>query len=284
MPGVKEEVGEVLYNLKEIIEMADKENRGIAAFNVFGFEDAKAVVLAAEKLNRPVALMANKDAIAHMGARMIGLIMREVAERAKVPVCVHLDHATQVEVIEEAIEAGFTSVMFDGSQLPFDENVRITRQVVAMARPKNISVEAEIGAVGYSDKTIAFKARYTEPEEAKVFSDATRVDALAVAVGTVHRMEAQGVSLQFNRLRQIAELVKVPLVIHGSTGVEDKDLTRLVENGARKINLGTTLRMTFGNTLRKQFEEDPHVFDRIVLFKKCMDAVQEKAEEKIKLL
>ena len=274
----------MLNNLKEVIDIAANENCGLAAFNVFGYEDAKAVIMAAEALNRPVALMANKDAIGHMGVRMIGMIMREAASQAKVPVCVHLDHATQLEVITEAVDSGFTSVMFDGSQLPFDENVRITRQVVAMAHGKNISVEAEIGAVGYSDKSIAFKARYTEPEEAKAFYDATQVDALAVAVGTVHRMEEQGVSLQFERLRQIAQVVPVPLVIHGSTGVADGDLTRLVQSGARKINLGTTLRMAFGNALRQQFEEDPHVFDRICLYKRCMEAVQEKAAEKIKLL
>lgn len=274
----------MLNNLKEVIELAAHENSGLAAFNVFGYEDAKAVVLAAEALHRPVALMANKDAISHMGTRMIGMIMGEVADKAKVPVCVHLDHATELDVIAEAVDSGFTSVMFDGSQLSFEENVRITRQVAAMAHPVNISVEAEIGAVGYSDKTIAFHARYTEPDEAEAFYNATEVDALAVAVGTVHRMEEQGVQLQFERLRQIAELVHVPLVIHGSTGVADKDLTRLVQNGARKINLGTTLRMTFGNVLRQQFAEDPYVFDRIHLYKRCMDAVQEKAEEKIALL
>ena len=274
----------MLVNLKEVIGMADRENRGVAAFNVFGCEDAKAVVLAAEETGRPVALMANKDAVAHMGVKMIGMIMREVAQEAKVPVCVHLDHATQLEVIEGAIKAGYTSVMFDGSQLPFEENVRLTRQVVAMAGPENVSVEAEIGAVGYSDKTIPFCARYTEPEEAKSFYDATGVDALAVAVGTVHRMEQQSACLQFDRLQRIAQMAKVPLVIHGSTGVADEDLTRLVQNGARKINLGTTLRMTFGAALRRQFEEDAHVFDRIQLYKRCMEDVRCKAKEKLLLI
>ncbi len=274
----------MLVNLKEVIAMADRENRGVAAFNVFGFEDAKAVVWAAEEVRRPVIIMANKDAVNHMGVELIGEIMRYVGNEALVPVAVHLDHATDLEIIRAAVNCGYTSVMFDGSQLTFEENVEKTKQVVAMAHEKGVSVEAEIGAVGYSDPSIAFKARFTEPQEARRFAELTGVDALAVAIGTVHRMELQHAQLQFERLREIAQQVEVPLVIHGSTGVTDQDLTKLVQYGARKINIGTALRMEFGQTLKHQFEENPKAFDRIKLFGPCMEAVKEKAVQKMQLL
>ncbi len=274
----------MLYNLKDILKIGSERGNAIAAFNIYGFEDAVAVIEAAEELDKPVILMANRDAIEHMPVDVIGMIMIHLAKKAKVPVCVHLDHATCIKTIKAAIDIGFTSVMFDGSQLPFDENVALTKEVVAMAHPKDISVEGEIGAVGYSDPSIDFTPQYTEPEEAKEFARLTDVDALAVAVGTVHRMVTQKACLQFERLKRIKELVNTPLVIHGATGVADEDLVRLVKCGVRKINLGTTIRLAFGNTLRQQFDQNPEEFDRIKLFKKCMVAVKERAKEKIKLL
>lgn len=274
----------MLYNLKDILQIGSEEGYAIAGFNIYGFEDAVAVVEAAEELDKPVILMANRDAIEHMPLDIIGGIMINLAKKAKVPVCVHLDHATCIDTIKKAIDVGFTSVMFDGSQLPFDENVAMTKEVVAMAHPKKISVEAEIGAVGYSDPTIDFTPQYTDPQQAKEFAELTKVDALAVAVGTVHRMVNQNACLQFERLKKIKELVSTPLVIHGATGVVDEDLVRLVKCGVRKINLGTILRLAFGNTLRQQFDRNPEEFDRIKLFKKCMVAVKERAKEKIKLL
>lgn len=274
----------MLSTLADILPLAECGGRGLAAFNVFGYEDAAAVVHAAERQNRPVALMANKDAVNHMGVPILAGILRQVAQEAKVPVCVHLDHATQLEVIHEAMIHGFTSVMFDGSQLPFEENVEKTCQILNMARPAGVSVEAEIGAVGYSDPSIAFTPRYTEPEEAETFFSAAPVDALAVAVGTVHRMVTQGVSLQFERLKAIHARVNVPLVIHGATGVSDEDLTKLVQCGAGKINLGTVLRMAFGQELRRQILENTEEYDRIKLFGPCMTVVEEKAAEKLQLI
>lgn len=271
----------MLCNLAELMAISQSEGHGLAAFNVYGYEDAKAVLNAAERLGHPVALMVNKAAVAHMGVELLGIILLALAQKASVPVGVHLDHATDLSTIKAAVDAGFTSVMFDGSQLPYEKNVKLTRQVVAMAAKKNVSVEAEIGAVGYSDPSISFNPRFTSPEEANRFYLDTGVDALAVAVGTIHRMESQGVNLQFELLKEIHEAVDVPLVIHGATGVEDADLKRLVNNGAVKINLGTVLRMAFGNTLRKQLEEDPQAFDRILLYRKCMDEVEKKAEEKM---
>ncbi len=273
----------MLCNLKEAARIAIAENSGLPAFNVFGYEDAAAVISAAERMNRPVVLMTNKVAVAHMGIPVLAGMLLEMARRSEVPTCVHLDHATELADIRQAVDSGYTSVMIDGSQLPFDENVAVTRAAVEIARPRGVSVEAEIGSVGYSDNADA-KRRFTDPGEAERFAALTGVDALAVAVGTVHRMETQGVDLQFDLLRRICQVVKIPLVIHGSTGVADRDLRRLIECGAVKINMGTTLRMVFGQTLREQIEENPKLFDRVEMYQKCMKAVEGKAIEKIKCL
>ena len=275
----------MLYSLKEAIRTADEKGHALAAFNVFGYEDAQAVCWAAEAENKPVVLMVNRDAVAHMPLPIIGPILLKLAADAKVPVCVHLDHAVEIAVIAESISVGFTSVMYDGSQLPVEDNIRTTKQVVEMAHVKDVSVEAEIGSVGYSDKTgKAALSVFTTVEEADRFFEETRVDALAVSVGTVHRMVKQGTKLRFDLLADIHQSVGVPLVIHGASGVRDEDLIKLVECGARKINLGTALRLAFGNELRRQFEENPDVFDRIALFKRCMVAVQEQAAKKLRLL
>ncbi len=274
----------MLYNLGDILKIGCNDGYAVAAFNVYGYEDAAAVIEAAEELKKPVILMANKNAIEHMTVEIIGNIMIKLGERSKVPVCVHLDHASSIESIKDAIDVGFTSVMFDGSQLPFDENVAVTKKVVAMARPKNIGVEGEMGAVGYSEPNINFRPIYTEPEEAKKFSELTNVDALAVAVGTVHHMVTQNACIDFKRLKKIKDIVETPLVIHGATGVSNEDLVKLVKCGARKINFGTALRLVFGKALRQEFEENPEEFDRIKLMKKSMVAVKETAKQKIRLL
>jgi fructose-bisphosphate aldolase class II len=274
----------MLCTLNEVMQIAEKRGQGLAAFNVYDFEDAQAVIWAAEKADSPVVLMTNKNAVSHMGVGILAAILLRLASDSIVPACVHLDHASDLGIIKNAISEGYTSVMFDGSQLPFDENVHITNCVLEMAKKVNVSVEAEIGAVGFSDPNIRYNPRYTTPSEAIQFYNEAHVDALAVAVGTIHRMEEQGASLQFALLKEISESVKVPLVIHGASGVTDSDLKRLVQHGARKINLGTVLRLVFGNTLRKQFEQDPDLYDRISIYPKCMESVMDKAYEKIVLL
>ena len=272
----------MLASMKEIFDF--RPEGAVAAFNVFSYEDAAMVVRAAEETGKPVFLMANKPAVKYMSEEMFFAITSVLAKNASVPVAVHLDHSGSYEDVKRAIDAGFTSVMFDGSALPVEENIAITKQIVAYAAPKGVTVEAEIGHVSYSDSFDAQGTVYTTPEEAKYFCDATGIDALAVSIGTVHRMVTQGAKLRFDLLEQIRSAVSTPLVIHGSTGVSDPDLTRLSQCGARKINIGTALRMAFGKTLRSEIESRPDVFDRLELFKTPMQAVYEKAKEKIELL
>lgn len=274
----------MLVTLKEILNEAANRDYAVAGFNVFGYEDTAMVIEAAEELNIPIVLMTNRDAIAHMPIKILGNILTDLAREAKVPVCVHLDHGKSVEEIVSAIKAGFSSVMYDGSQLPLEENIKITKEAAEIAHYFGVSIEGEIGSVGYSDPAIKAKAMYTVPEEAKRFVEETGIDAVAVAVGTLHRMQAQEANIQYDRLAEIERVVNIPLVIHGSTGIKDEDLSRLAKSKVAKVNIGTALRMAFGNTLRDEVNNKPQEFDRIKFFRKPMIEVKNVAKEKMVIL
>jgi len=219
-----------------------------------------------------------------MEVEYLGGLLTALAGGAGVPVVVHLDHAKDYSIIVRAIKAGFSSVMYDGSQLPLQDNISRTREVVRLAEACGVSVEAEIGSVGYSDPSIKAKAIYTDTAEAEEFAEKTGVDALAVAIGTVHRMKIQEASIQYDRLAEIEKAVEIPLVIHGSSGVKDIDLKKLIKHRVAKVNIGTALRMAFGNTLREEFVQKEDEFDRNKLFIKPMQAIEEVVLEKYKLL
>ncbi|WP_432407858.1 class II fructose-bisphosphate aldolase [Wukongibacter sp. M2B1] len=274
----------MLVTLKEILNEASNNEYAVAGFNVFGYEDAAMVTEAAEELNIPVILMTNRDAIIHMPIQILGNILTDLARDAKVPVCVHLDHGKSVEEVVSAIKAGFSSVMYDGSQLPLEENIKTTKEIAEIAHHFGVSIEGEIGSVGYSDPSIKAKAMYTVPEEAKRFVEETGIDAVAVAIGTLHRMQAQEANIQYDRLAEIEKIVNVPLVIHGSTGVKDEDLSKLAKSKVGKVNIGTALRMAFGNTLRDEMNNKPQEFDRIKFFKRPMIEVKNVAKEKMVIL
>lgn len=274
----------MLWNLKRIIEHEAKEGRSAASFNVYGYNDAVGVIQAAAEAQRPVVLMVNKNACRHMPPSIIGPLLAAMAEKSDIPVGIHLDHATEMDTIREAIDSGFTSVMFDGSQLPFGANMDISSNIVAKAHARDVSVEAEIGAVGYSDNTPGIIAKKTDPGEAKRFCKATGIDAVAVAIGTVHRMERQAAKLDFELLKRLNAEINTPLVIHGASGVTDEDLKKLVQYGAKKINIGTAIRMAFGNELRKQFEENPDCFDCVSLYPACAQKVKETVLDKMRYI
>ncbi|GMQ63996.1 class II fructose-bisphosphate aldolase [Vallitalea maricola] len=274
----------MLVNMVEMVKEAAGAKKAIPGFNVFGYEDAKMVIEIAEELNAPAILMSNKDAVAHMDLKYQAALYRAMGEDTHVPVCIHLDHGKDYELCAKAISAGYTSVMYDGSQLPLEENIANTKEVVRLAHAWNVSVEAEIGSVGYNDPTIKAKAIYTEPSEAEKFARETGVDALAVAVGTLHRMQIQDAKIQYDRLEAIQNVTDVPLVIHGSTGLTDEDLTKLSTYRIGKVNIGTALRMAYGYTLRNEMNAHTEEFDRIKFFKKPMEEIKKVIREKYKLL
>lgn len=274
----------MLVNMKELLPPAAEGEYAVAGFNVFGYEDARAVIDAAEKLGAPVILMANKDIVRHMKVEYLGPLLASMAADASVPVCVHLDHTYEYGTIIRAMKAGFSSVMFDGSQLPLEENIRRTRGIVEIAGALNVSVEGEIGSVPYDEAGSTIKSQYTEPSEAERFAGETGVDAMAVAVGTIHKQTSQGACIQFDRLAAIEARTRVPLVIHGSSGIIDEEVRRLVKTRVAKLNIGTALRMAFGRSMRADMEADASLFDRLKMFQHAMPEVRKTAEEKILLL
>ncbi|GAB7186626.1 fructose/tagatose bisphosphate aldolase [Kitasatospora sp. Ki12] len=244
-----------------IVTAASKDGRGVGAFNVIQLEHAQAIVAGAEAAGAPVILQLSENAVRyHGGLGPIGAAVLAVAESARVPVAVHLDHATSADLVHQAVELGFSSVMFDASVLPYAENVRTTAEVVAHCHEAGVWVEAELGEVGGKDGVHAPGAR-TDPAEAAAFTAATGVDALAVAVGTSHAMLTRDAALDFELIGSLRAAVPVPLVLHGSSGVADEDLTAAVEAGMTKVNIATHLNQVLTTAVREALTGDPRLVD-----------------------
>lgn len=257
----------------EIIHAAAAAGRGVGAFNVIQLEHAEAMVAGAEAAGAPVILQISENAVKYHGAlEPITVGTLAVARAASVPVGVHLDHATSPELVFEAIELGIRSVMFDASALPYEENVAATAEVVKKCHELGVFVEAELGEVGGKDGVHALGAR-TKPEEARKFVAATGVDALAIAVGTSHAMLEKTAMLDFDLIAANRAAAGVPLVLHGSSGVPDKDLTHAVEVGMTKINIATALNQAFTNAVRTYLAENPNVVDTRKYLTPARDAV-----------
>lgn len=263
--------------LVDLLPPAVAGGYAVPCFNVFGFDEALACVRAAEALDAPLILATNREMVAFTGVEQLGAQLGRLAEDARVPVCAHLDHSDDVALIRRAVESGYGSVMYDGSQRPFAENVAVCRDVVAHAREHGVSVEGEIGSVPYSEGRAHVRDELTDPDEAARFAAESGVDAVAVAVGNVHRLREAGSTIDFERVRAIRERVPQPLVIHGASGVTDADRRRLVAAGVAKFNIGTSLRQSFARALRDSLAADPDEFDRLTLFAPVVDALQATA-------
>lgn len=273
----------MLVTLKEILQPYLESDAAVGSFSVTTYADTRPVFDAAEKLNAPVIVMVGPWGMKLMDLGLWGKLLVEMSNRAKVPVCVLLDHARKLEDIQAAIDAGFSSVMIDGSQLPYDENVALTCEVVKRARARGISVEAEIGSVGYSGTNV-FKSELSDPEITEKFVADTGIDAVAVAVGTLHRMEKQAAHIDFDLLAAIEKCVSIPLVIHGSSGLLDEEFVRMRATHVCKVNIGTILRMTFNDALREALAEDPDNYVITEILQKPMKAVEDVVITKLKLL
>lgn len=257
----------------DIVASAARDRRGVGAFNVVQLEHGQAIVSGAARADAPVILQISENTVRyHGGLEPVALATLAIARHAAVPVAVHLDHAGSPELVREAVGLGCTSVMFDGSSLPYEANVAATAEVAAHCHAHGVWVEAELGEVGGKDGVHAPGAR-TDPEEAASFVAATGVDALAVAVGTSHAMLTQDATLDFELIRQLGARVAVPLVLHGSSGVSDADLTRAVAAGITKVNVATRLSRAFTAAVRACLVDDPSVVDSRTYLGKAREAV-----------
>ena len=267
----------MLVTLRDILPAAVKGRYAVPCFNIFGNEEVIAVIAAAEALGRDVILACNKDMAEQMGVAGFAGMVRSLADAAKVPVCVHLDHCYDEEIVFAALRAGFTSVMFDGSQLPLQDNIARTAQVARVAHAFGASVEGEIGSVPYTEGRDHIRRELTDPAEALAFAQQSGVDAMAVSVGNIHRMASAASEIDFDRVERIAALTEIPLVIHGTSGIREEDLQRLKTMGVAKFNIGTTMRMTFARSLRASLAATPQQFDRMTLMRPVIKDLEAEA-------
>lgn len=257
---------------------------GVGAFNVVLLEHAEAFVRAAETVGRPVVLQISENTVRYHGAlEPLGVATLALARAASTPTAVHLDHATSSELVHNALRLGFTSVMFDGSRLPYEANVQTTAQAAADCHADGVSIEAELGEIGGKDGVHAPGAR-TDPDNARRFVDATGVDALAVAVGTSHAMTTRDAVLDFELIATLRAAVDVPLILHGSSGVPDEHLARAVRAGITKINISTRLNASFTAAVRNTLSSDRHVVDPRPYVTAGRDALVAEAEHLLRLI
>ena len=265
-----------LVSLDTILPEANRRGGYALGLVCLSWEDAEAFVAAGEATGTPVILQAGPGARRHMPVAIWGAMFRELGAGASVPVVAHLDHGASLEDCAEALEAGFTSVMFDGSGLPIDENVKITRDVAEIARKMGASTEAEVGFVGYAAGTTS---RGTDPAEAALIS-ALDIDALAVSIGNVHLQLGPSAEIDWALVAKLAEVVQQPLVIHGGSGVPDADRTRLArEFRVGKINVGTELRRHYGKSLRGTLTARPELYDRLEMARSVRPAMIKATSE-----
>ena len=248
----------MLVNLKTILSIAEAKKIAVGAFNITSLEAIQVAIGVAEELEQPIILQFAPVHENIILLEVIGPIMVMMGEKARVPVCVHLDHGETFGAIHQALELGFTSIMYDGSFLSFEENVANTKAAVEIARRYGASVEAEIGSMGREECASAgveegvVAADYTEPKQAEEFVEATNIDALACSFGTVHGIYVKEPCLDFDRITEIKKCTSVPIVMHGGSGVSAEDFKRCIANGVRKINYYTYLAKAGGEAVRKE--------------------------------
>lgn len=268
--------------LAEVLLPAMNSGRAIAGLVVLGWEDVRAFVEAGEEAGVPIILQAGPACRRHTPVEVLGRMFRHVAERASIPVVCHIDHAYTVEECVAGIDSGFTSVMIDGSKLPIEENIAITRRVVEASRPAGVSVEGEVGFVGYVSGAAS---AMTSPEEAARFDRESGADALAVSVGNVHLSTEKTAGIDMHALRAIEAVTRLPLVLHGGSGIPDAVRHRIAqETRVAKFNVGTELRMAFGKALRQSLSDQPDVFDRVQLLSPVIAPMRAEAVRVIRNL
>lgn len=265
-----------LATLKDVLQPALNGGFAVGGLVTLGWEDMRAYVNAAEAEGLPVILQAGPSCRANTPLPILGKMFRTLAETVSVPVVAHLDHGYTFEECQEALDSGFTSLMYDGSRKPLAQNIDETARIAEIAHAAGISCEGEIGFVGYSEGENSLG---TDPEEAAIFARDSGVDAMAISVGNVHLQQNHEGGLDEVRIRAIEALTEVPLVIHGGSGVPLEQRQRLARTSkVCKFNIGTELRLGFGKSIRQILADDGEVFDRIQILKQVEPDLQAAAQ------
>ncbi|WP_405142890.1 ketose-bisphosphate aldolase [Paenibacillus sp. FSL H7-0942] len=277
----------MLINMKDLLKVAYENKFAVGSFNVANSEFVKVVITAAEEQNSPAIMQIHPNEIDLVTDGFIAYV-REAASKSKVPFVIHLDHGATIKDITRSIRNGYSSVMMDASHLPFEENIAATKEAVELAHLVDVSVEGELGTIGSNEGSSeggADEILYTNPEEAAIFVEQTGIDTLAVAVGTSHGIYPQSKdhSIKIDRLKQIHEKVKIPLVLHGGSDNPDEEIREAVKHGIAKINLSTDMKRAFYNQLRATLDANPNAYEPDQLMPEATKAATELVKKKMDL-
>jgi len=240
----------MIENMVSILIKAKEGKYGVGAFNFKEYSDMRGLAEAARENKSPVIMMSSSEVVKFSGAKELAYAYRGICEDLGVPCALHLDHAKDFELIKKCVECGYTSVMIDASEKPFYENIEMTKRVVEIAKKKGVSVEAELGTIGGKEDGISHKViEFVDPGTVREFVEKTGVDALAIAIGTVHGLYKSDPDLRFDLIEACAAQTDIPLVMHGGTGLSEDDFKRAIACGISKVNVGTELKLAFAKSL-----------------------------------
>ncbi len=266
----------------EMLKKAQAGGYAVGAFNAENMEMVQAILAAAEAENAPVMIQTTPGTLKYAGPKCFAGLVSRLARDAKVPAALHLDHGNSYELAEECAREGYTSLMIDGSKLPFEENIALTRRVTAMAC--GLPVEAELGTVGGKEDGMEAKPQYTDPDEAAEFVLRTGISSFAVAIGTAHGVYKGEPKLDLDRLSAVRAKVEIPLVLHGTSGVPEDQVRECIRRGICKVNYATDLRIAFTAGVKKAIAEQPDAFDPKKYLAAGRRTVEERVRELIRLL
>lgn len=273
-----------LVTSKKMLIDAMNDGYAVGAFNVENMEMVKAVISAAEEMNAPVMLQTTPSTIKYGKSEMYAAIVAVEAKKAKIPVCLHLDHGSSYDLAISSINNGYTSVMIDGSGLEFEDNILLTKKVVEEAKKTGTPVEAELGKVGGKEDELDVEAdSNTNPLQAKEFVERTGIDSLAIAIGTAHGFYVGTPILDKERLSEIRKVVSIPLVLHGASGISDEEIVDCIHRGISKVNFATELRVAYTNAIKKLINDKPNIFDPKTFGNVGIEEVKRLVKNRIKV-
>lgn len=275
-----------LVNTRKMLKKAQEGHYAVGAFNAENMEMVQAIIEAAEELDAPVIIQTTPSTITYADTDMFYGMVHARSKESRIPVALHLDHGNSYELCEQSLQSGYTSVMIDGSKLAFGDNIGVCKKVTEAAHKVDKPVEAELGTIGgKEDSTVVSDkdALYTNPEQAKEFVEKTGIDSLAVAIGTAHGFYKGEPKLDFERLEEIRNIVSIPLVLHGASGVPDEAVVKAITLGICKVNFATELRVAFTGGVREVLDADDKVYDPKKYNKAGREKVKELVMEKIRV-
>lgn len=276
----------MLVNMNQMLKKAKEEHYAVPHFNINNLEWTKFILEECNELNVPVILGVSEGAVKYMGSYLVVADLVKAMIKSlniKIPVCLHLDHGSSLENCISAIDAGFSSVMIDGSRLPLEENIKITKEVVSYAHERGISVEAEVGHIGTTDDNMTKEETNATLEDCQILYENTNIDALAAALGSVHGFYKKEANLDFETMELINKSLPVPLVLHGGTGIPDDKIRMAISKGISKININTELQSVWSKAVRKYLLENEDVYDPRKIISSGEAAMKERISEIVTL-